>query len=212
MVLDAKQLGDFVLINVRSNDAKTTDDRGRSGSNVSLAGDVIEMDPFAILASYDALSAQYDAILKHILQLVQTCCNFVLGEFFCCFTTEAFKNFVCMMVMMLMIVLMIMRTAAGTPLLMFVMVVMLMVVVMLVMMLVAVMMLVLASAVAIFIVMMMLMMVIATTVTVFIMMMVLMMVITTAIAFSDMVMIVRQTIQFCFNGVLALHSLKQLRP
>jgi hypothetical protein len=67
MMLDTEQLCDLMLVNMGADDAKTTDDGSRAGSDISLTGNVIKVDPFTVFACDDTFSAQHDAVLNSVL-------------------------------------------------------------------------------------------------------------------------------------------------
>ena len=203
----AKQLGDLMLINVRSDYAKTSDHSCRAVAYVCFSGYVVKVDPLSVLACYDSLSAQYDTVLHRILQLVQTLGNAFLGKFLSGLTTEAFKHLVSMVMVMTVVVLMIVIVIVATAgamftvfmmMLVLVFMLMLMLVFMLVMM-VVIMMVIMASASAVFIVFMM-------------MFMLMIMVIAAALFPMCMmvVMLMRQTVQLGLKCVRMLHCLAQL--
>lgn len=200
----AKQLGDLMLINVRSDYAKTSDHGCRAVAYVCFSGYVVKVDPLSVLACYDSLSAQYDTVLHRILQLVQTLGNAFLGKFLSGLTTEAFKHLVSMVMVMtvvvLMIVIVIVATAGAmfTVFMMMLMLVFMLVLMFMLVMMVVIMMVIMASASAVFIVFMMM-----------IMLMIMIMVIAAALFPMCMmvVMLMRQTVQLGLKCVRMLHCL-----
>ena len=57
MQLDAQQRTDSVNIKIRSDDAQSADDACRTRADVGLTGNVVKVDPVAVVPCYDALGA-----------------------------------------------------------------------------------------------------------------------------------------------------------
>ena len=203
MMLDTEQLCDLMLVNMGADDAKTTDDGSRAGSDISLTGNVIKVDPFTVSACDDTFSAQHDAVLNSVLQFTQASVDFILGEFLCSFATKALKDLVSMMVVIVTVVMvMIVMASAGTMLVMLVLVVMVLVVMLMLMIMIVV--LVMMLMLMVFVVMLVLMFMLM----VFVVMLMIMIATTVTLSIMMVVMRVRQTIQFCLNGILTLHGFK----
>lgn len=205
MMLDTEQLCDLMLVNMGADDAKTTDDGSRAGSDISLTGNVIKVDPFTVSACDDTFSAQHDAVLNSVLQFTQASVDFILGEFLCSFATKALKDLVSMMVVIVTVVMvMIVMASAGTMLVMLVLVVMVLVVMLMLMIMIVVLVMMLMLMLMVFVVMLVLMFMLM----VFVVMLMIMIATTVTLSIMMVVMRVRQTIQFCLNGILTLHGFK----
>ena len=70
MMCDAEELSDLVLVNMGTDDAEAADDGSGTGTDIGFAGNIIEMDPLAVLARDNSLSAENDAVLEDVLKLV----------------------------------------------------------------------------------------------------------------------------------------------
>jgi len=208
IVCDTEQFGDLMLVNVRTDHAKTADNSSGTVSDICFTGNIVEVDPVAVLTCYDTLGTEDDTVLNGVLKLCEARGDLILGEFLGGLTAEAFENIVCMMVVMLVVMMMLMiMTAAGAIRTMLV-IVMLMMLMMIIMSMVVMMFMMIMTMVVIMFMMVMLMMVIAPAVT--LVMVVMMTATTIAVVIMMMVMLMRQTLKLCLNGIFSFHRLKKL--
>ena len=216
IVCDTEQFGDLMLVNVRTDHAKTADNSSGTASDICFTGNIVEVDPVAVLTCYDTLGAEDDTVLNGVLKLCEARGDLILGEFLGGLTAEAFENIVCMMVVMLVVMMMLMiMTAAGAIRTM-------LVIVMLMMSMIVMMFIMSMAMVVIMFMMVMLMMVIAPAVTLvmvvmmFVMLVIMVLVVvmmtatTIAVVIMMMVMLMRQTLKLCLNGIFSFHRLKKL--
>ena len=208
IVCDTEQFGDLMLVNVRTDHAKTADNSSGTVSDICFTGNIVEVDPVAVLTCYDTLGAEDDTVLNGVLKLCEARGDLILGEFLGGLTAEAFENIICMMVVMLVVMMMLMiMTAAGAIRTM-------LVIVMLMMSMIVMMFIMIMAMVVIMFMMVMLMMAPAVTLVIVVMMLVIVVVMMTAttiaVVIMMMVMLMRQTLKLCLNGIFSFHRLKKL--
>ena len=141
-----------MLVDFRTNDAKSTDDVGRAEANVGFTRNVVKVNPFAVCTCNDTFGAEDDTVGFLVGKALER-----RGDFFCrvfsrCLTADACEHLIS--VMMVMVVFMVMVvTATGAFLAVVVVLIVMMVLVMV--FIVTVVFVIVATAVAIFIVMVM---------------------------------------------------------
>ena len=57
IVCDTEQFGNLVLIDMRTDHAQTSDDTCGTVADIYLTGNIVEVDPLAVLSCDDSLSA-----------------------------------------------------------------------------------------------------------------------------------------------------------
>ena len=184
----AESLGYGVLIKLGADNAETTDNACAAETDVGLTGDIVEVEPSAVVRCNDSLGAKDHAVFFGICEALESRLERVCIEFLCCLCTVAYKDLVGVMVMVVVIVM----VTAGAVAVFVVFVMMLMLVVVVVAALAVVvmfMLLVVVVVAALAVVMMMLMLVVVIVVAAFavVVMMMLLVVIVVA-AFAVVVM------------------------
>ena len=227
----AESLGYGVLIKLGADNAETTDNACAAETDVGLTGDIVEVEPSAVVRCNDSLGAKDHAVFFGICEALESRLERVCIEFLCCLCTVAYKDLVGVMVMVVVIVM----VTAGAVAVFVVFVMMLMLVVVVVAALAVVvmfMLLVVVVVAALAVVMMMLMLVVVIVVAAFavvvmmmllvvivvaaftVVMMMLMLVVIVVAAFTVVVMMLVSLLgklaHLGFKGRLALHSLKKL--
>ena len=223
-----------MLVELRADNAKSTYNACSAETNVALAGDVVEVDPSAVVGSDNSLCAQNHAVLFGVGEAVECRAERVCVEFLGGFRTVAYEYLVG--VVMMVSVVMMMTAGAVAVLIVFV-VVMLMIVAMallavLVMMMMLMIMIMTMAFLTVFVVVMMLMLVIVAMAFLAVLVVVMFMLVLVIVAMAlltvlvvvmvsasaffivvMMVMLVRlffNLSHFCFKGGFSLHSLKKL--
>ena len=193
--LDAQDLGYGILIELGANNAKTTDNSCAAKSYVGLTGNIVEMDPFAVIACNDSLCAENHTVLLGIGKALKSRAKRIGIELLGGFGTKAYKH----LVSVVMVVVVMMTAGAIAMLVIFVMMMLMLVIVAVAFLIVIVMvvMLVLLVIVAmafliviVVMVMLMLMIVAVAFLIVFVMVVMLMLVIVAMAVFAVFVMVV----------------------
>ena len=217
-------------MNSRANDAKSANDAGTSNSDVGLTGNVVKVEPLAVLPLYDSLGAQDEAVGLLVVQCRQDALKLLCGKLLGGLGTAADKDLVGMMMVMVVSVLVIVMMAGAVGIVAFlivVMMVMLVIVVMMMLMVMLVIVLVMMVAAAIgiiallIVVMMVLMLVIMMMLMVVLMVMIVVMMMMAAaigiiallIVMMVMVVMLRlvgKTLQLLLDGVATLHGSQKL--
>lgn len=208
-MLRFKQLADRVFLQLGADDTKSACDLRAAGSDIRFARHVVEVDPLSVLALYDALCSEHEAVSVRIFQRLQGFFDLFNRIFFRRFDADAVKDLV-RVVMPLMP--MVVPTAA---------VIIMIVVVMFVFMLMVVMMLVTAAARLLIIVLMMMVMIMLVTaaaclvIIVMVVVVIVMVVVTTAACVIVIVMVrVRlfffQMVQRFVNRIAFFHCSQDL--
>ena len=149
-----------MLIKVRADDAKSANDARRAAAHVGLSGNVIEMDPLAVVCRNDSLCTQNDAVGLFLKQGFEDRIHLVLAKLLGCFNAPADKYVigVVMMVMvaiavgiiaLVVVMMMLVTVAVGIVALVVVMMVMLVAIAVRIVALVVVMVMLVAVAVGI---------------------------------------------------------------
>ena len=101
---DAEENGKFFLIDACADDAKSADDVGGAGAHVPFAGNIIEVEPSAVLCGEDALCTQDDAVGGLINELFQNGIQLLGSVLAGGFYAPAGKHIVGVVVMMVVVV------------------------------------------------------------------------------------------------------------
>ena len=186
--LQAEELADGGLVQLGADDAQLTGDGRRAGADIVFFGNIVKVDPAAVVAFDDALGTKNHAVFTGI-QMMQSMLHRSLVKLLVGFYAPGSEDFISMVVMMVMIV-----AAAGAVFIML-MVMMLMVVMtaaalMLLMMVVVLMVVVATATLMLLMVMMMLVVVVAAAALMFLMVMMMLMVVMTAAALMLLMMMV----------------------
>ncbi len=124
-----------VFVDLGADDAELTGDVGAAVSNVSLARNIVEVDPFAVFPGNDALGAEDHAEVAAV-ELFEGSLDRSLGEGLRGLEADGIEDFICVVVALVIVVMVV--AAAGAVravvvvMMMFMFVVMIMVVLMLV--------------------------------------------------------------------------------
>ena len=155
-----------MLIDLGADDAQTAHHIGRAVTHIDLAGDIVKVDPLAVLPGDDALGPE-DRTEDAAVELAQNILDLVQGVFLRGLHDPAGKDLVgvVMMVMMLVVVLVMVMAAAAVAVVIVVMLVVVMMMVMFVIM-VLVLVVVVVMIAAVFMVMLVVVMVVLVVVVV----------------------------------------------
>ena len=206
-----KEIGNDRFLQAGANDANASDETGRTGTNVGLAGNIVEVEPSAVFCCYDALCTEHDTAGSFILQSCKDSTELVSSIFCSGLDAPAGEDLVCMVVMvvtaasagtffaMIVVMMLVVMVVAALALLIVIVVVMLVVmmvaalallVMIVVMVLVIMMVAALALLVVIVVMMLVVMMVAALALLVVIVVMMLVVMMVAALAFLVMIMVV----------------------
>ena len=70
MMRQAEQLCERVLVNIRADNAQSTDHIRAADTHVRLAGYIVEVDPLAVLAGDNALCTQNGAVSINVAEML----------------------------------------------------------------------------------------------------------------------------------------------
>ena len=147
-----------VFIDLGADDAELAGDVGAAVSNVSLARNVVEVDPVAVFAGNDALGTEDHAEITAV-ELFEGSLNRSLGEGLRCLKADGIEDFVSvvMTLMVVMVMVMIMVVLMLVFIVIMMMIVIVMVVMMFVLIVIVVMMLMVMLVIIVFVLMIMVM-------------------------------------------------------
>ena len=217
---NAQSFAYFVLVELRADNAKATDNSGTAETNVALAGDVVEVDPSAVVGCDNSLCAQNHSVLFGVGEAVKCRAESVGVELLGGFCTVAYEYLVSVMVVsvlvvvtaravavlivlvavalltVLVMVVLVLMFVAMALLIVFVMVMLMLVAVALLIVFVVVMLVIVTMALLTVLVMVMLVIVAVALLTVLVMVMLVLVIVVTALAVVMMsvmmVMLVRR--------------------
>ena len=160
-----EQLRNSVTVQIGSDYAKSADHIRSTATDIRLARDVIEVNPFSVLACYDAFRAQHHTVFGAVRKCLQRREDLLFGIVTGGFLTEATKHLI-RMVMMVVIVIVVMATAGA----MFTMFMMVMMLVMIMMMTLALLVMIMVMMAFTFLIMIMVMMALTFLIVIMVMM------------------------------------------
>ena len=209
-----------MLVDLGADDAQAAHDVGRAVAHIDLAGDIVKVDPLAVLPGHDALGTE-DRAEDAAVELAQDVLDLVQGVFFRGLHAPAGKDLVgvVMMVMMMfvvvLVVIMVMAAAAMVVVVMVIVIVVMMMVMLVIMVLVIVLVVVMVMIAAVLMIMVVFMFMFMLMLVVVMMMLVVMVVAAAAVVVIVLLFGLRRSLggqlgQLGLEGVLLLHGLQDL--
>ena len=201
-----------MLVKLGADNTKTTDNPGTAKTDVTFTGNIVEVDPSAVVTRNDSLCTEDHTVLFGIGEAVESCLKSVCVKLLGGLSTKAYEDLVC--VVMVMIVMMTARAVA--VLIIFVMMLMLMLVIVVVMLMIvvatlAVVMMMLMLVVAAFTVVVVMLVIVVAAFTVVMMLMIVVAALAVVMMVMMLVRLLGKLVHFSLKGGFSLHSLKQLR-